>query len=306
VAAGLAAGLAVLLLAVALPLTLRGRGPDPQHRPTATPSPSASAMAAGIRLVYLRLGSGESDTTLMTFDLGQPGPKTLNDHVKSAANVSVSPDGRKLAVITADGLFISDIDGSGQRKLRSNVAGMCGRDWLPDSTQLLISDNTTGMVMRIDATAGAVKSLNFTPGGCNMFANSMAISADGKQIANYSFPPRVVIFDIDGAELRSFATSGSPRSFSPDGNLLILEKATGSGCTVLDLRTGAEQELSVPGAGRLQWAYFTPDGRILAEYGGADLPVEYLFFTADGHQLARMARPAALDGAVFTGTFLTA
>ena len=305
VATVVVAAVAVVVVAVAVPLGLRGHIAAPEVGTTVKPSspPASWAPTRPIRLVYAQFAQADQNfTDLLEYDLGQPAPKLVHRIPSTGAGVSVSPDGRKFVMITVDGLFVSNIDGTGKRKLRQNVDGQCSRDWLPDSKGLLVIDTPSYIVHRLDTTTGAAKSLDFKTGSCHQASNSFAVAPDAAAIAYYSVPPRVVLATIDGVERRSFDLAGAPRSFSPDGNLLILDRYDEFGSMVLDVRTGATT--AIPGGQDVTWAYFTPDGFILLAYGRGDVPHEFRVLSTDLKELWRMSVPVVLDRAVFTGTFL--
>ncbi|MBM0275757.1 TolB-like translocation protein [Micromonospora tarensis] len=231
-------------------------------------------------------------------------------------NVSVSPDGRRVAWVDSDGnsnnLFVANVDGSDRQKVRSDVDPYCVTAvWSPDGRQLLFREtkaNDAGGpgrygVLDVRSTAKTVRWWATEPAACHALW-----SADGRTIA-MNTDLGVTLYATDGTTRRvvpGFSRDGwrsnDVASLSPDGSrvALLREKPGGDDGdvardlrvnVVLDTRTG--KSVALPLGGRELWQlHFQTDGsmvvRVRAGNGYAVLLVD-----EDGRKISETAELAA-------------
>ncbi|MEU7802929.1 hypothetical protein AB0J14_05525 [Micromonospora arborensis] len=233
-------------------------------------------------------------------------------------NVSVSPDGRRVAWVDSDGnsnnLFVANADGSDKRKVRSDVDPYCVTAvWSPDGRQLLFREtkaNDAGGpgrygVLDVRSTAKTVRWWTTEPDACHALW-----SADGQTIA-MNTNLGVTLYGTDGTTRRvvpGFSLDGwrsnDIASLSPDGSRIALlrEKSGGDAGdvardlrvnVVLDTKTG--QEIRLPLGGReLRQVYFQTDGSMVVRVQAGN-GYAVLLVGEDGEKISETAEPAALQ-----------
>jgi Tol biopolymer transport system component len=170
-----------------------------------------------------------SDLTQLPFPNPTPDPEA----------VQWSPDGRELAVNTADGVYI--VDSAGTARWLTNIPGTAGVAWSPDGRELAIADNAGGIygIYTIDADGKALTRL----GAHAFFFLSPAWSPNGKELAydsetGQSGVVRIWTIHADGSDRRLIykITPQQGRGgglaagpiWSPDGSQLAFSSNTGT------------------------------------------------------------------------------
>ncbi|MFF0255043.1 hypothetical protein ACFYPW_21365 [Micromonospora zamorensis] len=237
----------------------------------------------------------------------------------AVGNVSVSPDGQRLAWMEDDGdarstVVTANVDGSNKQTMRSGVDRSCVTPiWSPDGHLLFREAKEMGEPGRYGVldTRSAKKNVRWwaaEPSACHALW-----SADGGTIA-MNTSAGVTLFDTDGKRKRDVPGLDSSgtwwsshiASLSPDGDRIALYRYhPGSedgrdvgrflqASAVLDTRSGKPVELPLGGR-TLRQVYFQADGsmvvRVQAGSGYAVLLVD-----EDGRKISETAEPAALKG----------
>ncbi len=194
-----------------------------------------------------------------------------------------SPDGKKLLYVSAyedpqhgdsairrdakipmSAIYILDMQTGNQRRLTS-FGRHCSGSWSPDGSSLALSFGT-------ETKSNIIIS---SPDGRNArrLTDSQAIclrpkwSPDGKTLAFVSIssqeeaadPPGVYIIDFAGTDMRRVSDMEAfSASWSPDGQSLLLQSATG--LALMNLENKKTVDLA-PRTGRPLDGIFTPDGR---------------------------------------------
>ncbi|MET8040736.1 hypothetical protein ABZU25_07705 [Micromonospora sp. NPDC005215] len=339
-----AAALVLIAAATGTALAIRpDRSPSPlpadtpsvTATPTPSPTPSTSASDAP------GSSAGESGTNTPSVGIGKLfyGPAKVTDaktnnlrswrpggdpvrllalpELAAVGNVSVSPDGRRVAWIEDGGdgrstIFTANADGSDKQTMRSGVERYCVTPvWSPDGHLLFREAKATGEPGRFGVldTHSATKSVRWwatEPSACHA-----VWSADGGTIA-MNTDAGVTLFDTDGNQKRDVPGldpsgtwwSSHFASLSPDGDRVALYRyhpGSEDGrdvarflqvSAVLETRVGTQ--VTLPLGGRtLRQVYFQADGsmvvRVQAGNGYAVLLVD-----KDGRKISETAEPAAL------------
>ena len=154
--------------------------------------------------------------------VGQNGSETpLQAGTRDYQNPRVSPDGKLIAFVSADGLWVMDARGS---LTRAGSLSSSFPVWMPDSRRIVVKD-LSGKVNIVNADG---------TGSPTPVAGSMAddypasVTPDGKMVAVIRLSPStsgdVVIVPVDGSApttvLATAAYEGSPQ-VSPDGQWLL-------------------------------------------------------------------------------------
>ncbi|SCG47633.1 hypothetical protein [Micromonospora halophytica] len=235
--------------------------------------------------------------------------------VAALANVSVSPDGRRVAwvdPVRAATLYVADVDGSRRRALARHVDAYCVTPtWAPDSRRLLFREadplGNPGRYGVLD-TVGRGASVTWwdvEPQGCHALW-----SADGRTVAMNS-ATGVTLYSADGRRPRPVPHLSGPSpwrsahvaSLSPDGSRIALtrtrpDEQTGDVGRMLTanavLRTRDGREVALPTGGReLRQVFFRADGSTVVRVragGGHAL----LLVGRDGRKVSEVAEPAEL------------
>ncbi|WP_174534633.1 WD40 repeat domain-containing protein [Micromonospora chalcea] len=299
--------------------------PTPSAEPSSTPSAGSSETtgegpngdATFGRLVYgpSDLANAPSPTSTVRLQSWRPGDDPVRllalPYGPAQLNVSVSPDGKRVAwVETTGAVWVSAIDGSGRRKLRDGVDDVCWSPvWLPNSQQLVVrlnpggDDPATGV---LDVSSGKFTKVTGLDGCHAVFA------ADGTLAYADGSDGTIVLTDRNGGSRRTvpgLGTKGSRyvsfdlSSLSPDGRRLALLRIDRNGTygdaarellvnAVLDTRTG--KEVSLPFEGRqLRQVFFQPDGSMVVRVRSGDRYTVVLV-DATGRKITERAEPSAL------------
>ncbi|MEV4540172.1 TolB family protein [Micromonospora echinaurantiaca] len=302
--------------------------PSASPTPSATGSPSApvsgdpagsAGTAAFGRVLYgAHPGTlGEDDKAAGHLYSWQPGdgPKRLLaiDPLVAVLNAAVSPNGRRVAWVEDDALWVSAADGSGKRKLRTGVDGQCwGPTWSPDSQRLTIgtisSDPGAYRTGTIEVSSGRFTEVG-PADGCHP-----VWSGDGRTIAYADGSDgRVILASPTGKGKRAIPGLGGDAryscfdvaSLSPDGDRIALyrrgpDMESGDVAreldanVVLDTRTG--KAVSLPLGGReLRQVFFQSDGSTVVRVRSGE---RYTLILVDenGKKVTEQAEPSSLKG----------
>ena len=162
----------------------------------------------------------------------------------AALRVAAAPTGDHLAVITASGLWVMNVDGSGAYRIATDVAKFGNVAWTADGKRLAYIRSLPSELHLIGVDgSGDVTVPGVVPGG---FAG-LAWSPDGRRIAFEGYRPMtavsprtVYVVNTDGSGLldvdrplagASGDEAGEP-TFSPDGKRLAFERSIWVGGTL--------------------------------------------------------------------------
>ncbi|WUR60050.1 hypothetical protein OHS32_01120 [Micromonospora chokoriensis] len=307
--------------------------PTPTQSPSSTPSTSSSGAPGS--------PDGGSSQNTPTAEFGKLfyGPAKVTDaknanlrswrpggdavrllslpELAAVGNVSVSPDGRRVAWMEDDGegrttVFTANVDGSDKETMRSGVERNCVTPvWSPNGHLLFREAKATGEPGRYGVldTRSAKKTVRWwdtEPSACHALW-----SDDGGTIA-MNTSAGVTLFDADGKRKRdvpgldSSGTWWSSHivSLSPDGDRIALyrfhpgsedQRDVGrflQASAVLDTRSG--KQVTLPLGGReLRQVYFQTDGSMVVRVQSGN-GYAVLLVGEDGRKISETAEPAAL------------
>jgi TolB protein len=232
-----------------------------------------------------------------------------------AALGEVSPDGRRVAYVTGDlDLMVRNVDGSGARKLRSNVidAGY-GPTWTADSTAVVIGiESSSGQPQPGILTVADRK---FVPLPKSIDGIHSRLTGDGKRVfysdgecailsarVNGTGVKRVPVLGLDGTANPRRLRACDIVSLNRDGSRMTVDLHTGNqpdgdiggsqvANAVVDTATG--QVVALPVRGKVRAALYRPDGTLLVRSASGGTRTLTLF-SARLTVLARMTEPAAV------------
>ena len=210
-----------------------------------------------------------------------------------AASVAISPEGRRLALGTADGsVNIVDL-GSGKERLlkgRHNE-GVWGLSWSPDGGTLVSGGDDRQVIVWDVAEGGSDETWT----GHNGRVAAPAISPDGKTVYTASHDGALIFWDLAGDRRlgRLFPTDPGVALFypadhvsaSPDGKRFALGRMDGL-VEVREMRSLRVMYRVQAGTGPVLSVRFSSDGKQLAT--SANLASVTTWSAADGRRLASM------------------
>lgn len=200
-------------------------------------------------LVYTSYLAGNPD--VMSHDLGNGKRTFVARYSGSNISPSVSPDGRRVAMILSKGgspdLYVADIDGSNLRQLTKTPEDESSPCWSPDGRTICFSTRMNGRrtLATIPSAGGAVKRLT-TSGAVN--PSEPAWSPDGKWIAftaqrgNFE----ICVVPAGGGDARTVAVGEDP-SWSPNSRTLVMvqrDRQANRTLSVLDVLTKQRKTLA--------------------------------------------------------------
>ncbi|RAO38844.1 hypothetical protein ONO23_00688 [Micromonospora noduli] len=288
--------------------------------PGAPPSGGSGTNTPSVQFGKLFYGPASvADAEMVNLRSWRPGGSTVRllalPDIAFKGNMSVSSDGHRVAWVDSNSdLVVSDADGSGKEKIRSNVNPYCvGAAWSPDRRQLLFRESVepleTARLGMLDMRS-AEKTVRWWTTEFEDFEACNAVwSADGQTIA-MTIDYGVTLYGADGTKKRAvpgFSRDGWQTddvvSLSPDGSLVALLRHKPDGDAgdvardlrvnvVLDTRTG--KQVSLPLGGRtLHQVYFQSDGSMVVRVqSGSGYAV--LLVDEDGRKVSETAEPASL------------
>jgi WD40 repeat protein/tRNA A-37 threonylcarbamoyl transferase component Bud32 len=237
-------------------------------RPLLPKSGFIAYSADGRRLVILaskRWGSAGSEMEIIVRDGDGKGPRVLATIKRHPYGMALSRDGRRLAVRTAGGAEVWDLDAGKPLLSLESKHGVGGVAFSPDGKRLSVAKQSSPVTVR-DLAAGGAVVRTLGANGNNILGDSLAFSQDGRRVLAAA-EGRAYVWDTDSGQARDFGLGGrvTKAAFSADGRRL----ATGGqdGRVVLwDVRTG-QQLLALQACSQPLALAFSPDGRRLAAGG---------------------------------------
>jgi WD40 repeat protein len=186
--------------------------------------------------------------------------RTLTGHTHQAYRPAFSPDGKRLASGSANGVLrVWDVaSGREELMLTDHTHRVWSVAWDPEGKRLVSADEG-GTVKVRDAEGRVVTTLQE---GHTKGVNQLAFSPDGKRLATASLDGTCKVWDTDTWEVRCLPAHGktfAAVAWSPSGKLL----AAGDDNQVILWNADTYDELhrlDTPGQGMVA---FTPDGRTL-------------------------------------------
>jgi WD40 repeat protein len=191
---------------------------------------------------------------------------TLRGHTDLVASVAFSPDGKRLATASDDGMAKVWDAATGRELLTIStnaIRGHHGMAFSPDGTRLATAGEK-GVAKVWEAATGREL---LTLRGHTDWISSVAFSPDGKRLATASQDRTVILWDAASAQemltLRGHAGAIWSVAFSPDGTRLVTcsEDQTAK---VWDASTGRELLTLRGHYGEINNVAFSPDGSRLA------------------------------------------
>jgi Tol biopolymer transport system component len=184
---------------------------------------------------------------------------------------AVSPDGRRIAFMLADGaarhVWVSDLDGSRRRQLTRGPFYDTTPDWSPDGTRLALCRaaalqpfGVTQLAL-VDVSDGRAQIVPGTVTGC-----SPSWSPDSKRVV-YHARDGIRITDIVGDRNELLSPDGSNPDWSPDGRTVAAVDVTTSesNITLIDVMTRQRRTITEFAGYHMTWMEpaWSPDGTSL-------------------------------------------
>jgi Tol biopolymer transport system component len=209
--------------------------------------------------VHLPDGPHDAGLCVARADGSQPVRLGVSRAVRDA---SWSPDGRFVAYVRQDDIFVANADGSGARNVTRDAALSSGPAWSPDGRQLAYTASTQGAarIILVNRSGSNRRVLNLrTPG----ILSQPAWAPDGRQLAVTSTSPtpqgrEVWVALIDGSGSRLLASGATEPAWSPDGLRIAY---TGAAGIVVVNSDGSGSRVVAPAAASPAWS---PNGQLIA------------------------------------------
>ena len=245
----------------------------------------------GTRMVFLRSDGPLTEPAVLTMVVANADgseARDLTPPTRSLDWFEWSPDGKRIAYVAAQMLWVVDVDGGEPRKIVGTGPAFFAT-WLPpDGKDIVYRLETNGPGIWAIAADGntARRRLSTTPANNEFDYQSLAVSPDGSHVTFTRWSeaglPRVYALEVATGEETIFPMSAGVGQrgivmYSPDGALvayarvlragfqLVVANADGSG----NERTIGPEKPGPPGGTEIaaSWA-FTPDGTaLMVRYG---------------------------------------
>jgi Tol biopolymer transport system component len=265
---------AVLLIGTAVLIAARqergtqvSAGPGPTELPAASPTGEAdvssetappTAAATNGKIAFIRR-TGPEDPAPKIFVMEEDGSgQTMIAETTRASDLTWSPDGRRLAFQDVGGIYVVDVDGSGERKLPTGSDADQWPSWSPDGTKLAVRglDGHEGGIYVVNVDGTGRRRLTDGP-----MDGHPAWSPDGQRIAfsrTVDGGDDIYIMNADGSaqrRLTRLAGFEDAPTWSPDGRKIAFRH--NETISVIAVNGGEVQELATPGG----VAAANPEGR---------------------------------------------
>ena len=177
--------------------------------------------------------------------------------------IQYSQDGRLLAIVSANGIWLYDTD-SGEELplLKRRIDGIRSVSFSPDGKTL--AGGSGREIRLLDVQTGKLKQ---TLIGHRAFIWSVSFSRDGKMLASGSKDKIVRLWDVQAGTREQGLTGHTDEvlsvSFSPDGKTLASGGWDGA-VRVWDVQTGKLKQIHRGYSGNTNNLSFSPDGKTLA------------------------------------------
>jgi len=214
---------------------------NPTRTPTIAPTPVGGGSG---QIAFASDRSGTTQIWLMNVD-GSGEPVQLTNIPEGACQPGWSPDGMRLVFISpcsknedtyhGTGLFLINVDGTGQTPLPTVPGGDFDPDWSPDGNFIAFTSRRNGGRPRIyllDLRDDSVKRLSEQ----YSYASQPAWSPDGKKIAYMTTqkgPVQIWTMNADGSNQAIFTRSADAINTHPvwsvDGEMILFNQVESNG-----------------------------------------------------------------------------
>ncbi len=228
------------------------------------------------------------------------GVKQLTHGADAQAVVS-SPDGRRIAYVTTDGLYIMNTDGEWRTQLLAQT-GLTDLSWSPDGEKIVYSaldvEANDANIHTIDVATGEVRTLTD-----NQDLNvSPSYSPDGRKIAFVKIFPgptvtnvEIYVMNADGSNVvrvteDDYWYDWDP-TWTPDSQRILYDSERNAYYGLFTVKPDGTdiQHFYTPNDKSLRFPDFSPDGdRVAAAYWSFSTDWEIAVLNADGTGLVRI------------------
>jgi len=214
------------------------------------PPPILGADAPSYKIAFAERPAGDPNWYISVMNPDGTGRKRICP--ANPFSLSWSPDGERIAFVSAYDIFIINADGTGRRNITNTPnTKECDLDWSPDGRRIVFSTIQKGIWL-LDLRTGVRKRISSqkVKGPC-----APVWSPDGRKIAFYANMDGwwdIFICDEDGGNIVNLTNDLSPDGipvFTPDGKgVLFLSSRKGdrTGIFLVDIETRRVKEIFVP------------------------------------------------------------